>query len=226
MIGVSGLEAAPAQRGRDAFAERVAPVLAMLAIMWALEVIDLVLGGRLDRWGIRPRQFEGLVGVVLAPFLHDGFVHLITNSVPFVLLGAAIAVGGARNFVVVTVIVAGVGGAGTWLTGAGGSVHLGASGLVFGYVTYLISRGFFARRVTYVLGGLVVAVFYGGVLWGIVPRPGVSWQLHLFGAIGGVVAAAVVHAERVDEGPAGSDGVPVRTTDVRPRRWYEPPELP
>jgi membrane associated rhomboid family serine protease len=222
---VSVPDLTPDRQGRDALADRVAPVLVMLAVMWAVEVVDLVLRGRLDRWGIRPRQLDGLVGVAVAPFLHDGFIHLLTNSVPFVLLGAAIAVGGTRNFVVVTVIVVGIGGAGTWLTGAGGSVHVGASGVVFGYVTYLISRGFFAHRVTYVLGGLVVAVFYGGVLWGIVPRPGVSWQLHLFGAIGGVVAAAVVHAERDDPGPT-APGLPARSSEPRARRWYEPPELP
>jgi membrane associated rhomboid family serine protease len=224
MVDVSGSNVTPDARRGDALVERVEPVFVMLAIMWVAEVLDLVLRGRLDRWGIQPRQLDGLVGIVFAPFLHDGFIHLITNSVPFVVLGVAIAVGGTRNFAVVTVIVVGVGGAGTWLTGAAGSVHLGASGLVFGYVTYLISRGFFARRVTYVLGGLLAAMFYGGVLWGIVPRPGVSWQLHLFGAIGGVVAASVVHAERDED--AAEPGVPARTSETRPRRWYEPPELP
>lgn len=197
----------------------MSPVLVMLAAMWLIEVIDLVLGGRLDRFGVRPRQLRGLFGIVFAPFLHNGFVHLLANSVPFVLLGGAIALGGTRRFGSVTVIVAVVAGVGTWLTGAANSVHVGASGLVFGYVTYLVARGFFERKVTYIVGGFVVVMFYGSVLWGVVPRPGISWQGHLFGAIGGVVAAALIHGDR--------SGTP---TDAAPsqrsRRWYEPPELP
>ena len=210
--------------GRSAVAGRFTPVFVMLVVMWVVELIDLVLRGRLDRFGIRPRQLEGLLGIVVAPFLHDGFVHLLTNTVPFVLLGVAIAVSGPRTFGTVTVVVAVVGGAGTWLFGAADTVHVGASSLVFGYVTYLIARGFFARRVTYVLGGFVVVVLYGGVLWGVVPRPGISWQGHLFGAIGGVVAAAVVHADR-DAGGVGSARA-IDPAAPRPRRWYEPPELP
>ncbi|TVR24882.1 MAG: rhomboid family intramembrane serine protease [Ilumatobacter sp.] len=190
--------------------------------MWAVELIDLVTPGSLDRFGIRPRQLDGLVGIVTAPFLHEGFVHLLTNTVPFVLLGGAIALSGPRVFGTVTVVVAVVGGAGSWLFGAAGTVHVGASALVFGYVTYLIARGFFARRVTYVLGGFVVVVLYGGVLWGVVPRPGISWQGHLFGAIGGVVAAAVVHTDR----DATTSARTIDPAAPRPRRWYEPPELP
>lgn len=208
--------------GRGAALERFTPVLVLLAVMWAVELIDLVTPGSLDRFGIRPRQLDGLVGIVTAPFLHEGFVHLLTNTVPFVLLGGAIALSGPRVFGTVTVVVAVVGGAGSWLFGAAGTVHVGASALVFGYVTYLIARGFFARRVTYVLGGFVVVVLYGGVLWGVVPRPGISWQGHLFGAIGGVVAAAVVHTDR----DATTSARTIDPAAPRPRRWYEPPELP
>lgn len=208
--------------GRGAAVERFTPVLVLLAVMWVVELIDLVTPGSLDRFGIRPRQLDGLVGIVTAPFLHEGFVHLLTNTVPFVLLGGAIALSGPRVFGTVTVVVAVVGGAGTWLFGAAGTVHVGASALVFGYVTYLIARGFFARRVTYVLGGFVVVVLYGGVLWGVVPRPGISWQGHLFGAIGGVVAAAVVHTDR----DATTSARAIDPAAPRPRRWYEPPELP
>jgi membrane associated rhomboid family serine protease len=210
--------------GRRAPVERFTPVLVMLAVMWAVELIDLVTPGSLDRFGIRPRQLDGLFGIVTAPFLHDGFVHLLTNTVPFALLGGAIALSGQRVVGTVTVVVALVGGAGTWLFGASGTVHVGASALVFGYVTYLIARGFFARRITYVLGGFVVVVLYGGVLWGVVPRPGISWQGHLFGAIGGVVAAAVVHTDR--GAPGAGPASAIDPAAPRARRWYEPPELP
>lgn len=172
----------------------VVPVLAMLAMMWGSEAVDTALGGALDRFGIRPRQLDGLDGLVLAPFLHSGFGHLIANSLPFLIMGVAICVSGVRGFVHVTLIVGLIAGVGTWLTGSSGSLHIGASGLVFGYLTYLMSRGLFARRIGYLVGGAVTFIVYGGVLWGLVPRPGISWQGHLFGAIGGVVAAAVIHA--------------------------------
>jgi membrane associated rhomboid family serine protease len=176
----------------------ILPVLAMLAAMWGEEVVDTALDGRLDRFGIRPRQLDGLDGIVLAPFLHDGFGHLITNSLPFLLLGGAICLGSTARFVQVTVVVGLIGGVGTWLTGPAHSLHIGASGLVLGYVTYLVSRGIFAKKVTYILGGIVTFMVYGGVLWGLLPRPGVSWQGHLFGAAGGVAAAWLLHAQRAE----------------------------
>jgi membrane associated rhomboid family serine protease len=176
----------------------VLPVLAMLGVMWAEEAVDTALDGRLDRFGIVPRQLGGLDGIVLGPFLHGGFGHLIANSVPFLILGSAICLGSVRRFVQVTLIVGGIGGIGTWLTGPAHSVHIGASGLVFGYVAYLISRGFFARKVSYILGGALTFLVYGSALWGLLPAPGVSWQGHLFGALGGVTGGWLLHAQPVD----------------------------
>jgi len=178
-------------------------VFGMLAVMWVLEIIDTVAGGRLDRHGIRPHRLDGLDGIVWAPFLHGGFGHLIANSIPFALLGCAIALGTLKRFVLVTVIVAVISGAGMWLLGSSHEVHIGASGLVFGYLTYLLTRGVFARSIVYILGGVIVFMVYGGVLWGLLPRPGISWQGHLFGAIGGVVAAYALHSDRA---PAAATG--------------------
>lgn len=175
------------------------PVGVMLAVMWVLEIVDTVAGGRLDQHGIRPRRLDGLDGIAWSPFLHGGYSHLIANTVPFALLGGAIALGALKRFALVTLIVAVVGGAGTWLTGPANTVHIGASGLVFGYLTYLLTRGLFARNVLYLLGGVVVFMVYGGVLWGVLPAPGISWQGHLFGAIGGVLAAYLLHADRSDQ---------------------------
>ncbi len=135
-------------------------------------MVDTAMDGRLDRFGIRPRQLDGLDGIVFSPFLHGGFGHLIANSLPFLLMGGAICLGSTARFVQVTVVVGVIGGVGTWLTGPNHSVHIGASGLVFGYLTYLISRGVFARKVTYILGGIVTFMIYGGVLWGLLPAPG------------------------------------------------------
>jgi membrane associated rhomboid family serine protease len=177
----------------------VLPVVVMLTVMWVSEIVDTALDGRLDRHGIEPREVDGLDGIVFAPFLHGGFGHLIANSLPFLVLGAAICLGSVQRFAVVTVVTALVGGVGTWLTGPERTVHIGASGLVFGYLTYLLSRGLFARKISYLLGGVITFLVYGGALWGLLPSPGVSWQGHVFGAAGGVVAAWLLHARREDE---------------------------
>jgi membrane associated rhomboid family serine protease len=168
-------------------------VAALVAVMWAVEVVDLV-AGDLDAAGIRPRDPEGLVGVVLSPFLHGGFGHLIANTIPFAVLGAGIALGGLVRVATVAAVVTVVGGLGTWLTAPDGTIHIGASGLVFGFASYLVARGAYSRRALHLAGGLVVLALYGStLLLGLVPTPGVSWQGHLFGAVGGVLAARVLH---------------------------------
>jgi membrane associated rhomboid family serine protease len=171
-------------------------VAAMAAVMWLVEVYDAV-GGNPDGEGIRPRDADGLVGVVASPFLHGSWGHLIGNTIPFVVLGLAIAIGGLARVAAVTGIVALVGGLGTWLTAPSNSVVIGASGVIFGYATYLITRGIYTRQALHLLGGLLVLAVYGTtLLFGLVPTPGVSWQAHLFGGIGGVVAARVLHRGR------------------------------
>lgn len=175
-------------------------VALFVAVMWVVEIIDLIPGTNLDRWGIRPRELVGLVGIVTAPFLHNGFAHLISNTIPFLILGGIIAASGVAQFFRVTVIVGLTAGLGTWLLGQSGSYHIGASGLVFGYLTYLLARGLFERKLVYLAVGLLVLFLYGSVLWGLVPRPGISWQSHLFGALGGVLAARVLHASKAERG--------------------------
>lgn len=171
-------------------------VATMALVMWLVEIADVV-AGDLDSAGIRPRDPDGLIGIVTAPFLHGGFGHLIGNTIPFLVLGAGIALSGAARVGLVTVVVALVGGLGTWLTASEGSVHIGASGLVFGFATYLVARGLFSRRMLHLAGGLVVLAIYGTtLLFGLVPTPGVSWQGHLFGAVGGIVAARLLDRRR------------------------------
>jgi len=174
-------------------------VAAMAAVMWIVEIADQVGGGRLDRYGIEPREAEGLDGVVLAPFLHGGFDHLIGNTIPFLALGFAIALGGAARVAIVTAVVALVGGLGTWLVAPSDTVHIGASGIVFGYAAYLVARGVYSRSMVQIGVGLVVLGVWGTTLLrGLVPENGISWQGHVFGAVGGVVAARLLHrrAER------------------------------
>jgi membrane associated rhomboid family serine protease len=168
-------------------------VLALAAVMWVVEGIDQVAGGRLDGNGIEPREVDGLDGVVWAPFLHADWQHLIGNTIPFLLLGFAIALSGVARVILVTVIVAVVGGLGTWLLAPANTVHIGASGIVFGYAAYLVARGVFSRSPWQLLLGAVVVVVWGAtLLQGLVPEDGISWQGHLFGAIGGVLAARVL----------------------------------
>ncbi len=181
-------------------------VAAIALLMWVVEAADQVAGGRLDRNGIEPRALDGLDGVVWAPFLHGGFDHLIGNTIPFLLLGFTIALGGLARVAVVTAVVALVGGLGTWLVAPANTVHIGASGIVFGYAGYLVARGVFSRSIGQIaLGVVVLAVWGTTLLRGLVPETGISWQGHLFGAVGGVIAARLLHrhALRFSQSPSG-----------------------
>jgi membrane associated rhomboid family serine protease len=172
-------------------------VIAMAALMWVVEVIDALDSQRLDVEGIRPRQLDGLVGILVGPFLHAGFGHLIANTLPFVVLGLTIAFEGAVRVLAVSAIVALTAGLGTWLVAPENTTTIGASGVVFGYATYLIGRGVFSRRPGQLAIGVgVLALFGGALLASLVPQTGISWQDHLFGAVGGLLAARVLAAPR------------------------------
>lgn len=172
----------------------VSPIV-LLALMWAIQVADAVLPGSFTGFGLRSWDAGALGGVLLGPLLHAGWTHLIANSAPFLVLGCLVAVEGARRFWLVTVIVMLVGGAGTWLVNAPGTLTVGASVLVFGYFGYVVMRVFAPGRVPHrlayaAIAGIVVLLYGGSMLAGVVfVRAGVSWQAHLFGAVGGAVAA-------------------------------------
>ena len=163
-----------------------------LAVLWVVEAADqFVFGGSLDHDGIAARQVDGLDGILWAPLLHAGWAHLIANSVPFFVLGFLVLAGGLGQFLAVTALVWLLGGFLTWLTGYG--VTIGASGVIFGWLAFLLFRGFFARSGRQIVLAVVLLVLYGGVLWGVLPgTPGVSWQAHLFGALSGILAARLV----------------------------------
>jgi len=181
--------------------EGLAIVGLLFLAMWGLEIVDTIANHSLDQYGIEPRETDGLVGIVAAPFLHAGFGHLIGNTVPFVVMGVLIALGGAARVVAVTAIVALVSGVGVWLIGPEHTNHIGASGVVFGYATYLMTRGFYNRSALEIAVGVVIAAIFGtALLGGLAPQEGISWQGHLFGAIGGVIAARLLMRDR-DRGP-------------------------
>jgi membrane associated rhomboid family serine protease len=187
--------ASEADRPRDRRRAGFQLVLGMVALMWVLEIYDQTANAGLDRHGIEPRDPDGLIGLITSPFLHGDFDHLMSNTVPFVVMGLVIALAGAVRVLAVTGIVMAVGGLGTWLVAPEHTVHIGASGVVFGYATYLLVRGFYNRNALELLIGLIVGALWGSALLsGLVPREGISWQGHLFGAVGGVVAARALAA--------------------------------
>ena len=184
-------------RGGDPGVAGLKALVLLVGLMWVSEFIDIALGHRLDSFGIQARDADGLIGILLAPFLHAGFGHLISNTIPLLMLGAIIAVAGAARLLLVTLLIGLVSGVGTWLTSPPTSITIGASGLVFGYATYLIARGIFNRSIGQLLIGLVVILVWGGALFGgLLPQAGISWQGHLFGAIGGVLTAWFLGGEQ------------------------------
>ena len=165
--------------------------------MWIVEVINTVDSNGLDSDGIYGRSVDHLWGILTTPFIHASFAHLIGNTIPFVFMGFFIALQGAKRLAQVTLIVIVVGGIGTWLVAPSNIPTIGASGVVFGYAGYLFARGFFDRSLSELLIGLLVGVVWGAVLVSsLVPHTGISWQGHLFGAVGGVVAASVFRRDR------------------------------
>jgi membrane associated rhomboid family serine protease len=175
-------------------------LVAIVALMWVVEVINSLTphGTGLDGDGaIYPRNFGHVWSIFTAPFLHFGFQHLIDNTIPFVFMGVFIALRGAGRLALVTLIVIVIGGLGTWLIAPAGTETVGASGVVFGYATYLFARGLFDRSWLEILIGVVVGFVWGGALiYSIVPHQGVSWQGHVCGAVGGVVAAVLLASPR------------------------------
>jgi membrane associated rhomboid family serine protease len=167
------------------------PLLLLVGAMWAAHVVDVVVPGLdLDVHGIRPRTVGGLDGILWAPFLHGGFVHLLSNTVPLLVLGGLVLLRGRREWVAVTVFVVLVGGGLTWLL-ARSTIHIGSSILAFGYAGFLLAIGVVERSIGGILLGAVVVVLFGGtLLWGILPiNVGVSWEGHLLGLTAGVLAA-------------------------------------
>ncbi len=194
--GARRWSADPLERARNRV-EGLQLLAAIVGLMWLVEVINTIDSNRLDSDGIFSRSVSHLWGILTAPFIHVSFQHLISNTVPFVFMGLIIALRGATRLALVTLIVIVVGGLGTWLIGPANTSTVGASGVVFGYAAYLISRGFFDRSLLELLTGAVVGVVWGGALLAsIVPHYGISWQGHVCGAVGGVVAAWLLRRER------------------------------
>jgi len=169
-------------------------IVGLLAFMWLLEFYDQATNNSLDQFGIHARELDGLPEIFSAPLLHASFAHLQGNSIPFLVLGFLTALGGFARWLKATLICVISSGVAAWLLTPPNTVVLGASGVIMGWLTYVITRGFFDHRPGRIILGLVVLIFYGGLIWGIFPsQAGISWQAHLGGAIGGIIAARMLH---------------------------------
>ena len=145
---------------------------------------------------IRPLDFNGIWGIVTAPLLHANFEHLMSNSVPGAIFCFLIGLSGRKAWWEVTLITTLVAGLGTWFIGGPGTSHIGASSLVYGWLAYLIVRGIFNRSLIQTILGIVLGFAYSGLVWGVLPvYEGVSWQGHLFGAIGGILAGMTITSD-------------------------------
>lgn len=167
------------------------PVVLFVVALWVIEIVDrLFFQGRLDGLGIAPRQLIGLRGILFAPLLHGSFAHLLANTIPLLILSALIVLRHNGRYCLITGLIVLVSGLGTWLIAPAHTIHIGASGLIFGYFAFLLAAAYTERSPRAIGLALMVIVFYGGLLWGALPQDGpISWQGHLFGLVGGVVAA-------------------------------------
>jgi membrane associated rhomboid family serine protease len=193
-------------------------VLAFVAALYVIEAVDQVIfRGGLDQDGIRPWEADGLWGILWSPFLHGGWPHLVANTLPALIFGFLASLSGFGRFLAATAIIWLLGGFGTWIIGNLGSPvetnHIGASGLIMGWLTFVIVLGFFTRTLWQVLVGIVVFFVYGSVLLGVLPGvPGVSWQGHLSGALAGIVAAYALSGRERRAREAGRMGRPPQLT--------------
>ena len=168
-----------------------------LAVFWAVFVVNFLLGGALLSLGVIPRTTVGLRGIVFAPFLHASLDHILANSIPFLVLGWMVMLRDERHFIPVTLAAMFGSALVAWLLGAPGSVHIGASGVIFGYLGFLMLSGWYSRSFGSILLSVVVTVVWGSLMFGMMPRtPGISWQAHVGGFLGGVLAARAFRVRR------------------------------
>ena len=170
----------------NAMAERLQPVLVLVGVIWAVEIVNLLTGHVLVSWGILPRSLSGLIGIPLAPLIHGGLWHTLSNTVPLALLGTLTLASGRKRFWQTTIAIALLSGALVWLF-AREAYHVGASSLVFGYFGAILASAFTERSLSSMAIAFATLVIYGGLLWGLLPlRNHISFEGHLFGFVAGI----------------------------------------
>lgn len=185
------------KRPKRALAEARTTVLTLggtVGVMWAVQALNFVLGGLLTGYGIVPRTADGLWGILCAPFLHGSWTHLAVNTVSLVILGSLTMARKRMDFWVVSLVGGLTSGLGAWLIGGVNTVHVGASGVIFAYLGFLLARGWFERRPGAIAMSAFVTWAFGGMVWGVLPTVGamISWEAHLFGFLGGILVARML----------------------------------
>ncbi len=175
---------------------RFIPIFAFVMVLWVVELINLFLDHGLNVHGLIPRSTQGLDGIAWSPFLHGNVAHLITNTAPLLVLGALVCACSRRTFFLATGCIIVVGGVGVWLVGRS-AIHVGASGVVFGYFGFLVARAWFTRTLGAFVAATITILLYAGLIWGILPQERfISWEAHLCGLLSGVLAARVLSPKR------------------------------
>lgn len=165
------------------------------AALWVIQIVNAADNQGLDRFGIKPRQVDGLWGVLTQPFLHVSYSHLLSNTAPVLLIGWVLLLSGVRVWLFVTAVVIVLGDALTWLVAPSDQVIVGASGMIFGWMGYLLARAYFSRRIRWILTAIGLLLFFGTLLGSLLPASDthVSWQSHLCGFAAGVFVGWLLH---------------------------------
>jgi membrane associated rhomboid family serine protease len=171
--------------------------------LWVIQIANAEHDYSFNRFGLKPREVDGLWGVLTQPFLHEGYRQMLSATVPLLAIGWALLLSGIRVWTFVTAFVVVVGGLAAWLVGPSGTTIVGASSMVFGWLGYLIARAYFSRRFKWIVIAAALLIFFGTWLGGLVPHAGASWQAHLCGFLAGVLVGWLLHPRRVArDGPA------------------------
>ncbi|RRV05535.1 rhomboid family intramembrane serine protease [Pseudomonas sp. v388] len=178
------------------FSIRLKWVLGLSLLMMAVQTVNAFSGYWLVSFGIVPRTLEGLRGIILAPFIHGSFAHLLGNLVPFVALSWLVATEGVKRYAWVVGLVCLLGGLIVWLVGRT-SLHVGASGLIFGLWTYLLARAWYQRSIASLLLAMIALALYSGLIYGFLPAAGVSFESHIAGALAGICVARLMHSRKL-----------------------------
>ncbi len=178
-------------------------VMAVLAgVLWAIEIVNVALDYRFNRFGLEPRTAGGLWGILTMPFLHASAYQLLAITGPFLLIGWVVLLGGWRSFALITVLCTLVGGALAWLIAPSDTTEVGVSALVFGWLGYIVARAIFSRRITWIASALVVLLLFGSMFFSLIPEATsrgigqVAWQAHLAGVVAGLLAGWLLHQRK------------------------------
>ncbi len=172
--------------------KRIYIVIMFVILFWVVELVNIVFGHKFGVFGILPRTLVGLRGIIFSPFIHHNILHLLLNTIPFIVLGSLVCLRGLDDFLELSLFAMLLGGIGVWLFGRQ-AYHIGASGLIFSYFGFLVAAGLYEKKIISILVSLVTLFLYGGIIWGVLPlRPFVSWEGHLFGLLAGIGAARLL----------------------------------